>query len=267
MPEGHVLHRAARLQSRHFVGHAPHITSPQGRFAAGAERLDGQRLTAIRAIGKHLVYDFEGVESLHIHLGLFGKFRNHKLPAPDPSPNCRLLMETDERQLHLAGPTACELLDPDDVAALEQRLGPDPILDPPDGPARFANTLGRRRSPIARALLDQAVIAGVGNVYRSELLFMLGVHPGTPAKELDDTSVERLWALTRTELQAGERLGRIVTVDPAEFGAERRRDLTRHERLYVYKRSGKPCRRCGTPIVSAEFDQRSTWWCPTCQPG
>jgi len=104
MPEGHVLHRAARLQGRRFVGTEVQATSPQGRFAAGAEVLDGQTITGIDALGKHLFYRFASGDVLHVHLGLFGKFRVRRRPAPEPSPNARLVLENDTDHLHLAGP-------------------------------------------------------------------------------------------------------------------------------------------------------------------
>ena len=126
--------------------------------------------------------------------------------------------------------------------------------------------LDRRSIPIAAALLDQAAIAGIGNVYRAELLFLAGVHPDRPAR--DTTAEERteLWQRSVELLAIGERLGRIVTVDAEEAGARAARDLPRDERLYVYHRDGEPCRRCGTEIVRWDMRGRSVWACPTCQP-
>ncbi len=268
MPEGHVLHRAARLQSKRFARRVVRASSPQGRFAEGAAIVDGQRIDSIHAYGKHLFYDLDGGLSIHVHLGLFGKFRIARLPAREPSPNCRLLLETDTDQLHLAGPTSCELLDPDGVAAVLARLGPDPIVARPGDLDRLAASLRRRRTPIGQVLLDQKVIAGIGNVYRSELLFLTGLHPFRPANELDAGDLAALWDATVVELCAGERLGRIVTVGPPDgpnTDADRR-SLRAGERLYAYKRGGAPCRQCGGPIASAPIDARSIWWCPVCQP-
>ncbi len=241
-------------------------TSPQGRFAEGAARLDGQIVTGVDAHGKHLFYRFDSGDVLHVHLGLFGKFRLRSLPAPDPSPNARLVMETDADHLHLAGPTVCELLDPDGEDELRARLGPDPILEPADGADRLVARLARRSISLGAALHDQSVVAGIGNVYRSELLFLAGVHPLTVAKTLDEESVRDIWMRSVTALKDGERTGRIVTVLPDEMGARTARELERGDRLYVYKRAGRPCRRCGTPIRSADADGRNVWWCPSCQP-
>ena len=105
MPEGHVLHRAARLQGRRFRGKPVRTSSPQGRFADGAATLNGQTITGIDALGKHLFYRFDEGDILHVHLGLFGKFRVRSLPAPEPSPNARLVMETAVSYTHLTLPT------------------------------------------------------------------------------------------------------------------------------------------------------------------
>ncbi len=267
MPEGHVLHRAARLQGKRFNGKRIEAESPQGRFADGAAAVDGQMMETIEARGKHLFYWFESGVAVHVHLGLFGKFKLQKPPFPEPSPNARLVLSIEDDRIHLAGPTTCELLTPDGVEDVLAGLGPDPIVDPADGLERFAQALSRRTVPIGRALLDQKAVAGVGNVYRSELLFMIGLSPFVAAKDVPHDSLERLWKLAVEELRAGERSGRIVTVDPNDVDRSRRSDLKRGERLYAYKRRGKPCRRCATPIRSSDIDDRTIWWCPDCQPG
>jgi endonuclease-8 len=266
MPEGHVIHRAARLQGRRFRGERVSATSPQGRFDVGAEQLDGQTVDTIDALGKHLFYRFDSGDVLHVHLGLFGKFRLSKLPAPEPSPNARRVLESKTDHLHLAGPTVCELIEPSAEERLVAKLGPDPILRPADGAARMVAKLSRRSIPIAAALLDQSVVCGIGNVYRSELLFQIGLHPLTPAKEVDPSLVEMLWDRTVVELVEGEKRGSIVTVDPADVGADNKKNLEGDDRLYAYHRDGEPCHRCGDIIVRADVDSRSAWWCPTCQP-
>lgn len=288
MPEGHVLHRAARLQGRRFNGHRVEAESPQGRFATGAARLSGQTVDGIDAKGKHIFYRFDAGDVLHIHLGLYGKFRLQSPPYPEPSPNARLLMSTDTDRLHLAGPTTCEVLSADEATAVADRLGPDPILAPSDGGQQMLDRLRRRTIPIGAAILDQKVIAGLGNVYRAELLFLIGLHPFVKANQVPEDLIEELWRLSVKELRAGERSGRIVTVDPADIEdpsdstsnsnstsgsnsnsrskSPSRSKLKSGERLYAYKRHGKPCRRCGDLIRSADIDGRSIWWCPTCQP-
>ncbi len=264
MPEGHVIHRYARQHRTHFGGRPVRAWSPQGRFADGAARIDGSVLDDVEAHGKHLFYRFDGSDSLYVHLGLIGRFRLYKKDPPDPTPGTRLALEGPAATMYLAGPMACRLVDPAEEAEIRQRLGPDPLLTD-DGADDVKAALRRRRIPIGAALLDQTILAGVGNVYRSELLFLCGIDPRTPANELTDAQVEDMWSHTVTELRRGERAGRISTVQPADVGARRRSDLRAGERLYVYKRHGEPCRRCRSPIQSVEMAGRNVWFCGVCQ--
>lgn len=268
MPEGHTIHRAARLQRRRFAGHALMVDSPQGRFDSGASILDGRRLLGVDALGKHLFHRWEGDVSVHIHLGLFGKFKvfTDSARAPDPSSGVRMRWRSDAGVMYLSGPTACEIIDADAEDALRARIGPDPLAVRDGDAERVVSTLRRRRAPIAQVLLDQSVVAGIGNVYRAEFCFLAGIDPRRPANEVSDDEARLLWETTIRLMTIGERLGRIVTVDPAEVGATRPRDLLRGERLYVYKRAGQPCRRCASPIQSTMLAARRVWWCPACQP-
>lgn len=265
MPEGHTIHRAARLQ-RTALGTGPiSVASPQGRFSEGAALLDGHRIESIEAAGKHLFHVWDDGSVLHTHLGLFGRFRTYRTqPFPEPSPNARLTMLGDAA-VYLSGPTVCEVITPEEADDVRSGLGPDP-LDPDADPDRFVEALDRRSVPIAAALLDQGAIAGVGNVYRAELLFLTGVHPDRPAR--DTTRDERLavWERAIDLLSIGERIGRIVTVRPEDRDEMSPRDVPRGERLYVYKRAGDPCRRCGAHIEKWDVRGRTVWACPTCQP-
>jgi len=110
------------------------------------------------------------------------------------------------------------------------------------------------------------VVAGIGNVYRSELLFLTGIHPLTVAKSLESWAIDDIWRRSVVALTDGEKMGKIVTVLPDEMGVESPRELKRGDRLYVYKRTGAPCRRCAEPIETANADGRNVWWCPVCQP-
>lgn len=270
MPEGHTIHRHARLQRMVLVDRRIAAWSPQGRFADGAAALDGARCRGIDAYGKHLFYRFgangRGASQellLHVHLGLFGRFRQYDEDPRPPTPGTRLVLATDVAQLQLAGPTACELIDAADEAGLLARLGPDPLRD--DDPAPAFAALSRRRAAIGQVLLDQAVIAGIGNVYRAELLFLLRIHPDRPAREIDQPTFDGLWRLLRRLLRDGERRGQIITVQPADR-TRRPSRLRREERLYVYRRQGLPCRRCATPVTSWELGARQMFACPRCQP-
>jgi endonuclease VIII len=264
MPEGHTIHRYARLQRELLGGRRVAASSPQGRFAAGAAVLDGAVLSDIEAHGKHMFYRFADRDvSLHVHLGLFGRFRSFERDPQPPTPLTRLVLASDGVELQLSGPTICELIDPAADAALRDRLGPDPLHD--DDPDAAFVALGRRTAPIGQVLLDQRVIAGIGNVYRAEVLFLFGIHPNRPAHALDRATFDDLWRLLRRLMIDGERRGRIITLQPADRTRPLSQLIDEQDRLYVYNRTGLPCRRCGTPIRSWELAGRTMFACPRCQ--
>ncbi len=265
MPEGHTIHRAARLHGKRFAGEVVAARSPQGRFSEGAARLDGQKLDRVDAHGKHLFYQWSDGDILHVHLGLFGRFRVFAEDPPPPTDGTRLAWTAETGTLYLAGATIVDLIGPEDREAIASRLGPDPLRRENNQAAEFARRLARRTISIGAALLDQKAVAGIGNVYRAELLFLTGIDPATPAKSVASKDVDRLWTETVRQLRLGEKSGRIITVEPSEVGASSRKDLLRDERLYVYKRDGLPCRRCGTEIEHTEMGGRTIWWCPSCQ--
>ena len=270
MPEGHTIHRYASLHRKALAGRRLSACSPQGRFAEGAARLDGSRLRAVEAYGKHLFYRWQLPEpaTLHVHLGLFGHFRNFEPgagPAPPPTAGTRLqLMRADGYVLRLAGPTICRLITPAQRDAVLARLGPDPLRRDGD-PQRMHAALRRRGVGIGQALLDQGVVAGIGNVYRAEALFLAGIDPQRPARDLDHQEVEALWASLVKLLRRGRRTGRIVTIEATDRSVPASR-LPRSETLYVYGRAGQPCRRCGTAIRAWTLGGRTVSACPACQP-
>ena len=143
------------------------------------------------------------------------------------------------------------------------RLGPDPLRRAPDGEAFVARVL-RSRAPIATLLMDQAVVAGVGNVYRAEVLFRQRLDPFRPGREHDAAQLHALWDDLVVLLRAGVRAGRIVTTlpDDRERPAGRPRRVDAH---YVYGRAGLPCRVCGTPVLDMQLAARRLFWCPVCQ--
>ena len=263
MPEGHTIHRHARDQCKLMQGKALLVSSPQGRFERAAT-LDGRRLLDVEAWGKHLVYVFDGPEPrrVHVHLGLFGKFRRYKVPAPPPRTTCRMRLVSDTHALDLVGPTACELMDEAALATLLARLGPDPLRDDADRAAALAR-LQRTRASIGAALLDQSVLAGVGNVYRAEALHACGIHPEVRAGSVARPELERLWDTLVAMLRRGVREGRIVTAVALGNGEKRRR-VPRREALVVYGR--RTCRRCGSPVRRWLVRQRWAYACETCQP-
>ena len=264
MPEGHTLHRYAREHRKLLKGRSITATSPQGRFAEGAALLNGRTVENVDAYGKHLFYRWSGGLILHVHLGLYGAFRTFEGEAPPPTAGTRLELRTGDLTLRLAGPTACDLIDPPEEAALRARLGPDPMRRGADGEEVW-QALQRRTTPIGAALLDQSVVAGVGNVYRAEVLFVCGIAPERPARDLEREEFDCVWTNLLRMLRDGVRDGKIITVNPAELGITKRR-MTLEDWRYVYRRTGLPCRRCGTPIVQWELGARQMYACPVCQP-
>lgn len=261
MPEGHVLHRLARQHQAALADEALTVSSPQGRARAAAAELDGTTLLAVEAVGKHLFYRSTGA-TLHVHLGLFGRFRRYGADVPPPRPTTRLRLEGGGTTIDLIGPTDCRIVDRDEEEKIRQRLGPDPLRA--DGTAEeFVRRLARRRIPIGAALLDQRVLAGAGNIFRAEALFVNAIDPLRPAASVPLGQVTALWETIRTMMRQGVRLGRIVTRDPAELGLSSRGSIHRADALYVYKR--QTCLRCGGTIALAAVGGRSLYWCPWCQ--
>ena len=263
MPEGHTIHRYARAHRRLLRGLPVSASSPQGRFAEGAALIDGRVLEDVDPYGKHLFYRWEGGLTLHVHLGLYGGFLQFDGIAPEASAGTRLELRSGPTTLRLAGPTACHLLEPPEEVALRNRLGPDPLHRNADRDA-VAATLRRRALPIGAALLDQSILAGVGNVYRAEALFVCRIDPNLPSRDLPAEEFGNLWATLVGMLRDGVRTGRIITVDPVELGIGRRR-MRPEDWRYVYRRTDLPCRRCGTRIVSWELAARTMYACPSCQ--
>ena len=257
MPEGHTLHRLALDHRKWLSGLRIRSTSPQGRFADEAAELDGQRIDAIEAFGKHLFYRFESGAQVHVHLGLYGRFRRWKQPALPPRGAIRWRIETDDVCLDLSGPTACELLDLEQVSAIHQRLGPDLLRPDARADVAWERITASRRS-LGALLLDQSVLSGVGNVYRAEGLFVAGLHPEIRGNELERRDFTRLWKTLRLQLAKGVKDRRIVTVPHPEG-----RRAARGERTWVYGQ--RLCKRCEGPVRRWELGSRTMFACEHCQ--
>ena len=248
MPEGDTIERIAR-RLQPLVGSVPAIATPHPRTAALhlAERLAGQALQRIEARGKHLLLTFESGLVLHVHLRMTGRFKIAPIATPIHGPAHTIWLELSGGGIHgvLFNGPVLELLTPAQVAlhpAL-RRLGGD-VMDDGFDPAAAVARL-RRRDPsdaIGSALLDQRMLAGIGNVWRSEVLHAVGVRPARPLRSLDDATLQRI-ATTAASLLHGPRPGA------------------------VYGRTGRPCPRCGTPVTSGVVgdDGRRSYWCPGCQ--
>ena len=264
MPEGHTIHRLARDHAPLLVGHPVSASSPQGRFATGAELLSGRTVERVDPYGKHLFYAFEGELWLHVHLGLYGAFARGSGPPPEPRGALRLRMTAGEHWIDLRGPTACEVFAPHEREAVLARLGPDPLRRDAD-PQRAWKRVAATRRTLGELLMDQSVLAGVGNVYRAEVLYRAGLSPFRPGCELPERLWDELWVDLRTLMRAGVRAGHIVTTERGD--RERRSGPARREdRFYVYRRHDLPCRRCGTQVRTQVLAGRNLFWCPVCQP-
>nr|WP_204331707.1 Fpg/Nei family DNA glycosylase [Geodermatophilus sabuli] len=261
------MFRLARDQSSAFAGRPVHVTSPQGRFAAGAALLDGRVLDEVTSYGKHLFACF-GADTLHVHLGLYGSYTSGAGTPPPPRGALRMRWEGDGPDgggvwTDLRGATACEVLTTPEVDRILDRLGPDPLRPRTDGTAAHRR-IAASRTAVGALLMDQSVLAGVGNVYRAELLFRHRVSPFRPGRQVDADLWARMWADLVVLMRAGVRMGRIVTTRP-EDRHRRRGAVLRDDAHYVYRRTGLPCRICGTEVRTEVMVGRNLHWCPVCQ--
>ena len=263
MPEGHTIHRAARDHQAALAGRALSVTSPQGRADFGALAGVAERVTLrrVEAYGKHLFYVFERGRTVHVHLGLFGKFRRSPSPPPLPAATVRMRLEGPEVTIDLRGPSACAVIARGEKASLLARLGPDPLRDDAD-PEVFFDYVGRSKVPIGAALMDQSVIAGVGNVYRAEVLHLLRLHPLVSARAVPRAVAEEMWTLLVGLLRKGVEDQRIITTRGLD--AARGARVARAESVHVYGR--RTCITCSGPVQRFLLRARTVHLCVRCQP-
>jgi endonuclease VIII len=269
MPEGHTIHRIARDHTQLLVGHSVRVSSPQGRFQADADRVDGAVLERIEPYGKHLFYRWSTGEVGHVHLGLFGKFRVQRTAeSPEPVGQVRMRLQVAHAggghvTVDLAGPTACSIDEPTVRRGILARLGPDPIRRG-SKPDRMFQRIERSTRGIGDLLMDQSVVAGIGNVYRAEALFVAGIHPLRPGNRCSRPELEALWATAQGMLRQGVKDNRIVTVSREDLGIAPNVRIPRAEATYAYKRDR--CLLCGDEIRRTQIANRTCYWCPTHQP-
>ena len=266
MPEGHTIHRLAKDLEDDLCGGPVRAFSPQGRFSDGASLINSCCLLRSEAWGKHLFCWWDNGEILHIHLGLIGKFRKFDIEQ-QPSETIRLRLETDSTAWQLTGPQTCSIINEDDWEYQVSKLGPDPLRLGKRGKKQFCEKILRTSLPLGSALLKQDIIAGIGNVYRSEILFLTGIHPGTSGKEITETEAAEIWDTAVVLLRKGKTWNRIVTVTPHDHGGRVTQKTLKENAQYAYKRGGLPCRRCNAHITQSTLAGRSIWFCPSCQKG
>jgi formamidopyrimidine-DNA glycosylase len=270
MPEGHTLHRLAQEVEAAFGGRRVSVTSPQGRFAESAALLDGSAVLGAEAAGKHLFVELEGDRVVHVHLGLIGQLDVHidVDEVPPPVGQVRMRLATRDAYADLRGAIVCDLVTPDRRAEVIGRLGPDPLRDDAD-PGRAWARISRSHRPIGDLLMAQEVLAGVGNVYRAEVLFRHRMHPLRPGRTLRVGQWRSMWEDLAVLMTEGVGTGTIDTVrpqhTPAAMGRPPRADDHGGE-VYVYRRAGLPCHVCGTRVRTEILNGRNLFWCGRCQP-
>jgi len=292
MPEGNEIHRWAERHFAAFGGRAVRVDGPQGRFTDSAV-IDGRKLQRVMAAGKHLGYDFGRDRILHVHLGLQGDFTEGSGPLPEVRGALRLRMwnaaavkkraagngskphrwysEDDGTDniapekvawVELRGPMDCSVYSQEMWEKLLGRLGPDPLNG--DAPVKFLERVKKSRKAVGELLMDQTVAAGVGNIFRAELLYRAKLSPFVPGREIEDGVLRSIWREAGVLMKAAMVDRRIVTTR-AKDRPHTRGPVPKEEAHYVYRRQGRPCFVCGTKILTKVMAGRNLFWCPVCQ--
>lgn len=275
MPEGDSYTRAAERLRPVLVDQVIERVEGVPAVRKWASRLVGQPVTAIRTLGKHLIIDVGSGVSAHVWLGMNGRFeirelggaaialvddrRRSERRGDDPG-SIRLLLETSRHEAICRSAPTVEVERTRVIDQRLERLGPDVLADVFDWATyrdRVSKVAPDRR--IADVLLDQRVLAGIGNEYKNEIMFLEGLHPETPIGDLDPARLDGLAERARKLMVPNaNRSGRVTT-------GLRGRSLE----SWVFERTGRPCRRCRTAIAAEHIGDpfpRVTYWCPTCQP-
>jgi endonuclease-8 len=274
MPEGDTIFKAARTLDRALAGR------PVTRFETGlAElaRIDrdgpiaGRTVEGVAAAGKHLLITFSGDLVLRSHMRMNGSWHIYR-PGERwqlPRSAMRIVIETADWVAVAFRVHAAEFVRATDLARHRPiaTLGPDLLAQSFDMDEAVRRIRAHAQRPIADALLDQRAVAGIGNVYKSEVLFLARVHPDTPVAAIDEAALHTIIGIARRLLldNVVERPGAgMVTYRSGRRTTGRMRP---EDRLWVYSRAGQPCRACATPIASRKTgdDARLTYWCPQCQ--
>ena len=283
-----------------------------GQVLLGAEAI-GKHLLLAFAPEADIAPGDPAVRFVHVHLGLYGSWTfagsgeralSHAIGAPrrvgereellgadggtdtdawlrtPPRDTVRLRVVGADALADLTGPTRCDLIGHEERAALIARIGPDPLRPDADR-ERFVERVRASRTGIGVLLMNQDVIAGVGNIYRAEALFRARLDPFVPGRDLSAGMVRAIWDDLAALMAYGARTGRIVTTQPEHRdieariiersrGARQNGDddptvVPREKSFYVYHRQTLPCRICGTIIRSADLAGRTVFWCPRCQ--
>jgi endonuclease-8 len=274
MPEGDTIYRAAAMMHRALAGATVRaFESPLPTLAKFADdhSLVGRVVEGVEAKGKFLLVHFAGRLTLLTHMRMNGSWHlyRHGDRWRRPRSTMRSRIVTDEWEAVGFGLPIAEFHDERSLArsARLRALGPDPLAGDFSSDEAVARLCAAGDTPIEEALLDQKRIAGVGNVLKSEALFLAGIDPFAHAADLETAALRRLVDVSQRLLREN-----VVGLERPIIGRSAgsrvtTRSLDPRSKLFVYGRGGKPCRRCGTPILSrrAGAHARSTYWCPRCQ--
>ncbi len=259
MPEGDTVWRTARHLDRALSGRVLVETDFRVPAHAGLD-LAGQPVVETLSRGKHLLTRIGDAHTLHTHLKMEGAWHLYRPGSRwrRPAHEARVVLRTDEWTAVGFALGVCEVVPRSEEPAALPPLGPDLLGPDWDEDEALRRLLAEPGRPVAEAILDQRNLAGIGNLYKSELCFLAGVHPWLPVGEVPD--LRRLVRRARTVLDANkERVEQTTTGD-----------LRKGRQTWVYRRDRQPCRRCGTTVRAAaqggSGEERSTYWCPSCQP-
>src|SRR5262245_9647580 len=272
MPEGDTIFRAAQTLNRALAGKL--VTRFESVFPSLTRVADdhpivGRTVESVSSRGKHMLMAFSGGLTLRTHMRMSGSWHIYR-PGERwqrPARDMRVFVATDDFVAVGFSVPDAELLSDRDMARHRQlrALGPDLLDASFDADDARARLRAHGDDAIGDALLNQRVMAGIGNVFKSETLFVAGVDPFRRTSDLSDDEVARVIEVARDLLRANV-LAPAQTLSTA-VGRRTTRSLDPNEKLWVYGRSGKPCRRCGTSIDVRKtgMDARLTYWCPRCQ--
>lgn len=263
MPEGDTVHQAARRLHTALAGHT--VTRSDLRVPKLATvDLTGRTVLDVTPRGKHLLTRFEGGLTLHSHLRMDGSWKVYASGERwrgGPGHQIRAILGNAERTAVGYRLPVLELLRTSDEDKAVGHLGPDLLGPDWDAEQALANLLATPERAFGEALLDQRNLAGIGNVYKSEIAFLLGVTPWLPVGDLPAETASRVPTLAKKLLEANRTRPSRTTTGHDRAG----------RRLYVYGRAPRPCLHCGTPIRLGEQGDgsrsRPTYWCPSCQQG
>lgn len=259
MPEGDSVHLAVTRLDKALTGNE--LTRTDLRVPRYATLdLSGKRMEGVVARGKHILMRIEGGTTLHTHFKMEGEWHLYR-PGErwrGPGWQVRVVLETEPWVAVGFRLGVVDVVATSDESDVVGHLGPDLLGDDWDADVALANLRNRSDVPIESALLDQTAMAGLGNVYKSEICFLSGIYPWTAVADVPD--LPKVIALSKRAIEANRATGMQITTGDNRPG----------RRHWVYGRKGDPCRRCGTPIAKKEevvgTRQRVTYWCPSCQP-